>query len=220
MRATLSLAISLAMIGALAGGCGPSSDTNGPTNGGNSKEPKPPVPPPVPKNPGYPIDKTPQKELPQVLESDDSVVQVHETLPDATLKNLDGEEKTLSQLQGARFTLVVFWTDEGRLNQSALSSLRLALEHAPEGVTGVSVYEGQDPEAAKAIPAVADAKFPTLLDPDRAYFAKIASGTLPRVYILDKDRKVLWYCAGFDAGRKSDFEKAKDFLFGEKKATP
>jgi len=73
-------------------------------------------------------------------------------------------------------------------------------------VIGINVGDPAE-KAAEAVEA-ADAAFPNFLDPDGEYFAKIATGKLPRTYLLDADGRVLWFDLEYSLTTRRQLEQA------------
>ncbi|MCL4192024.1 MAG: TlpA family protein disulfide reductase [Thermoguttaceae bacterium] len=129
-----------------------------------------------------------------------SLVAVGDTLPEGELPALEGDPQPVRYHYGDSLTVLFFW----KPGQSATEQLRevaaledlqndVALAFADRGVQVVAVNVGGEPEAVKQQLDDAGAKFPVLLDRDGAYFAKVATDFLPRVYLLDATGKILWF---------------------------
>lgn len=117
-------------------------------------------------------------------------VNVGDAFPAIELPQLSGGKATLESLAGARATIVAFWTADQWMSRSALRDLARA---GGEGVAIVGVAEGGDAAAAQRTVAEAGAKFPQLSDPDGAALAQVGETALPRVYVLDSQRRVAWF---------------------------
>jgi hypothetical protein len=53
------------------------------------------------------------------------------------------------------------------------------------------------------------------MDFDGAYFAKVATGTLPRIYVLDSHGKVLWFDLGYSTSTRDKLKQTIRSVFGE-----
>ena len=49
--------------------------------------------------------------------------------------------------------------------------------------------------------------FPVLLDPQGAYFAKIAQSKLPRMYLLDSEGKIVWFDLEYSRSSKRELHQ-------------
>lgn len=129
-----------------------------------------------------------------------SRVAVGDTLPEGELPAVEGDPQPLRNRFGDSLTVLFFWksgqsaTDQLR-EVAALEDLQndVAVAFADRGVQVVAVNVGGEAEAVKQQLDDAGAKFPVLLDGDGAYFAKVATDFLPRVYLLDATGKILWF---------------------------
>lgn len=129
-----------------------------------------------------------------------SLVAVGDTLPEGELPAVEGDPQPLRNHFGDSLTVLFFWkpgqsaTDQLR-EVAALEDLQndVAVAFADRGVQVVAVNVGGEAEAVKQQLDDAGAKFPVLLDGDGAYFAKVATDFLPRVYLLDSTGKILWF---------------------------
>ncbi|MDZ7619802.1 MAG: redoxin family protein, partial [Patescibacteria group bacterium] len=66
-------------------------------------------------------------------------------------------------------------------------------------------------EAAKELPG----NLLILLDPERAYFHKLATERLPRTYVLDAKGTVLWFDLEYSRTTRRDLEQTIDVALGE-----
>lgn len=117
-------------------------------------------------------------------------VNVGDAFPAIELPQLSGGTTTLESLAGARATVVAFWTADQWMSRSALRDLARA---GGEGVAIVGVAEGPDAAAAQKTVAESGARFPQLSDPDGAALAQVGESALPRVYVLDSQRRIAWF---------------------------
>jgi len=71
--------------------------------------------------------------------------------------------------------------------------------------------------AEKAAEAAKDAKdrILILLDPEKAYFGKLATERVPRVYVLDKEGRVLWFDLEYSRSTRRDLEQTIDVALVE-----
>ena len=117
-------------------------------------------------------------------------VNVGDVFPAIELPKLDGGRENFDSLLGAKATIVVFWTDDRWMSKTALQDLAQA---AGDGVSIVGIAAGVNGEAAEKMYADSGAKFPQLLDDRGTAFAQVGTGALPRLYVLDGDRRITWF---------------------------
>ncbi|HID75615.1 MAG TPA: redoxin domain-containing protein [Planctomycetaceae bacterium] len=167
---------------------GPEQPTPRPTNQGGEEAGQPePEPLTVPEV--------------RLLEQDRKtcLVYVGDQLPAVQLPDISGKTQSLADLYGEKLTVVLFWTvDQSQWAQAkaiaALGDLEneVALPFGQKGVQAVAINVGNPADLVAQCLKDAQATFPALLDEDRAYFAQIATGKLPRIYLLDAEGTILW----------------------------
>ena len=146
----------------------------------------------------------PKPTMPKVLLTEEQKstcrVGVGDPLPGGEATRLDGSPCTLAKLLGQRLTVVFFWnmpqTARARLlTDTALGDLSLdvAQPYAEKGVQVVGVNVGDAPQTVAQIVQSTGAEFPHLLDPQGALFSQVATGGLPRIFLLDAEGKILWF---------------------------
>ena len=148
-------------------------------------------------------------------------VKVGDAFPDAALADLAGKQKKLSELRGQKLTVVLLWSDKLVFGREALADM-LSTVLTPYQKLGVNVVaiDVNDPAAtvAKAASAEKD-MFPVLLDPKGDYFAKVGTGKLPRIYLLDPQGKILWFDIEYGRTVRRDLQQAIRFKLGLAKKT-
>lgn len=162
--------------------------------------PAEPVKPPQP----------PKKEIPkvrmptQLLET--CLVKDGDLMPEGQLPDLDGQPHTLQSVLGSRLTVVLFWEST---NPYAVQALRRLVgdvvePYAEKGVRVIGINRGQPADTVRKTLEDQQARYLNLLDADGAYFAKVATGQLPRVYLLDHAGRILWFDVEYsDTTRRS-----------------
>jgi hypothetical protein len=120
---------------------------------------------------------------------------VGDVLPTIELQTLDGGAANLESLAGSKATVILFWTTDSWMSQTALGDLQREIAgRGPAsgvGVVGIAVRAAGD--AAQQALAAAGAQFPQLVDAQGSAFAKIGDDALPRVYVLDAQRRIAWF---------------------------
>jgi peroxiredoxin len=124
-----------------------------------------------------------------------SRINVGDTLPTIELPKLGGGNANLESLAGSKATVVLFWTKDVWMSRMALGDLQrdvTAKFPAGEvGVVGIAVAASDD-VIAKAL-QLSGAKFPQLVDAQGQAAAQMGEGALPRVYVIDGERRVAWF---------------------------
>ena len=132
-----------------------------------------------------PVDPVPPiAEVPPVVMSkqhrDSMTVYQNDALPaeilDGQLVGLDGKTHTLRSAMGEKLTILLFWS----------SDHAYAVEELKYLATNVAQQFGE--RGVKVV---------TLLDPEKS-LGKLASGNVPRTYLLDAQGRVLWLDTVFD----------------------
>lgn len=224
-RWAFSLAVLLTLL--TYAGCsntGPTQDVNPPStppvtngNGHAVTNPGPHVVPP--ENNLADPNGVPGSDMPKVVMTEahalTCLVKPGQKVPNAELNDLSGQEQKLGDLSGDRGTVLLFWSTSAPYSVYWLEDLAADVHGKFPGVKVVAVSELDAlPEAQKAA-ADAGADFPVLHDPQQEFFGKVATETLPRIYVLGKDREVLWLGMDYDEGTRRDFDAALKCLIKE-----
>lgn len=174
----------------------PSGGQTAPQPGqGSASEPSPPTEPPEPV--------IPQVQLSESMQAS-CVVRVGDVMPGGRLPDATGKPQLIRDLFGTQLTVVCFFS-AGDSPLVALAAERLvadlqkhvALPLAAQGVGVVGIEVGDSPEQLGAVLQKVNPSFPLLLDQQKAYFALVAKEMLPRVYLLDRSGRVLWFDLSF-----------------------
>lgn len=164
-----------------------------------------------------PAPKMPEVKMPAAL-AQTCLVKDGGAMPQGDLVGLDGKRLGLFSLLGKRLTVVLFWQAENMYATQALEYLEpdVVKLFADKGVKAIGINVKDPPDAARKAVEEAGAKYTNLLDPEGAYFAKVATDRIPRVYLLDPAGKVLWYDIEYSTSSRRDLERAIRFVLGEK----
>jgi len=158
-------------------------------------------------------------EMPEVLltEADEAtcLAKIGDTMPDGELPDLGERTVSLAELMGERLTVVFFWTVgdtkfSGLAATAALEDLEKDVfqRYQAEGVGVIGVNENDPSEVVSKHVKDGGATFPVVLDPGGAYFAAIATERLPRLYVVDATRKILWFDLEFSETTRSSLQEA------------
>jgi peroxiredoxin len=128
-----------------------------------------------------------------------SLVRVGDLLPEAALPDLSGKTRSIRGQFGKQLTVLVFFHAGGVVGSMRSKELLQDLDrdviaaHGKKGVAVIAVDVRDPPETVKSLIQEAQTRYPVLLDAEGAYFARVASGALPRICALDPGGKVLWF---------------------------
>jgi peroxiredoxin len=151
-----------------------------------------------------------------------SLVGVGDSMPDAELPPAQSTIRSVHALLGERLTVLVFfqagrtvgWMRVKEMFQDLDRDVIVAERGKGTAVIGVEVrdelYTAQSLLRFCAVPSC-----PVLMDFDGAYFAKVATGTLPRIYVLDSQGKVLWFDLGYSTSTRDRLKQTILSVFGE-----
>ena len=169
---------------------------------------KAPEPPPEPTIPDVALTEK---------DADASLVKVGDAMPGDTLQDLNGKHVELHSLLGEKLSVICFWNGSQTSGLQAIQELGkyVAVPYAENGVAVIGINVGDTPQVAKEKAALAKAEFPILLDGESSYFKKVAAETLPRVYLLDADGKVLWFDIGYSRSMRRDLLQGIDFTLAK-----
>jgi peroxiredoxin len=218
-RQGLALLVLIAILGA---GCGKPSDSNRPKRLKEStdspvEKSDPKATPPVAKPDAPPPLQMPEVRLPASLLAT-CRVKTGDAMPEVELPSLDGKRLSLASVRGEKLTVVLFWTGENPYSTKALEDVgrEIAAPYAKKGVRIVGVNEKDRLDDAQKAAKEAQVAFPNLSDADGAYFGKVATSRLPRLYLLDAAGKILWFDLEYSTTTQRQLLTAIKFQLGEK----
>ncbi len=124
--------------------------------------------------------------------------------PDFSLSTVSGENLSLTQLNGGKLTVLVFWSTWSSKSAAALARMEKLYEHYKgRGLTVIGVNaDGQDipPEKLGEIDRFCkqlNLSYPILVDRDLNVFHAYGVIALPTTIILDKDRLIAYELGGY-----------------------
>ena len=201
----------------LPGGTGDVDQVTSPSDHDSRSSERRPKPEPEPPPPA---------EVPEVhlTEADlaTCLVGVDDVMPDDTLVDLDGNPQRLGDLFGEKLTVVFFWAAGDSLYSkmaatAALEDLAkdIAEPFSEKGVRVVGVNVRDEPQLAGEHVSQAEATFVNLVDPEGAFFSRVATEKLPRLYLLDAAGKILWFDFQYSRTTRRDLLQAIQVELGE-----
>ncbi len=137
-------------------------------------------------------------------------VRVGDAMPTLTLVDVSAQDQTLPDLFGEKLTVVVFWTLEHPYAAEQFERLHAEVvgPYAEFGVNTVAINAGDPPELVQAAGQQTGAAFPVLLDVDGLSFGQVATGKLPRTYLLDPAGRILWFDIEYSESTRRELNNA------------
>lgn len=133
-----------------------------------------------------------------VANSPGTLTHVGDPAPDFPFKTLDGTQSQLSELRGRAVLLVFFATWCGPCKQE-LSQLQTIWKDFGErrDFAMIAVGRKESEESLKSFRSLQGFSFPMAADPEGLSYSKYASQSIPRVYLVSREGKILYQCTGF-----------------------
>jgi peroxiredoxin len=130
--------------------------------------------------------------------------------PRLTLPDLDGRPRESPQLYGDRMTVIVFWTAQGFYAREQFSRIMHECHdrYAALGVRVVAINVGDSPEVVQELAAKHNVTIPCLLDADGQAFGQVATGLLPRTYLLDAAGRIVWFDLEYSRSQRLELHDA------------
>ena len=150
--------------------------------------------------------------LPEVIMSrqheDMCRVKVGDAMPEVKLPDIAGKEQTLSALRGERLTLVAFWRVDDVDSRQLLIDLEpdFVKRYARYGMKVVTIGCGRPAEeTARHTNGTA---LPVLVDADGGVLNRLATGHVPRLYLLDAAGKIVWLDLEYSLSTRRHLDQA------------
>ncbi len=130
------------------------------------------------------------------------LVKVGEVFPEVTLNDSFGEPTTLASLRGEKLTVVLFWNARTPYGIAQLHDLETYVQSRfnSQGVSIVGINVGDTTETVRDITSDKGIAYPQLLDSDGSLYRQVATQCIPRVYLLDTQRTILWLDLEYSVG--------------------
>jgi peroxiredoxin len=144
---------------------------------------------------------------------------VGDAMPDLKLADLDAKDLSLGGLRGSKLTVVVFWSTKEALGREQFQKLESEAlgRYRGHGVNVVAVNVGDEPDKVRQAYQAAKATFPCLVDKNKTAFAEVATGILPRTYLLAADGRILWMDLVYSSTTRRELNNAIHFYLQEQK---
>jgi peroxiredoxin len=150
-------------------------------------------------------------------------VKVGDVLPAIELPDIGtSQQRKLSDLYGKTATVVVFWTGDRPMTRQLLADLGPDVTELfdDKGVSVVGIAVNETAPHAKAVLDKAGAAFVNLLDASGKAFARVGSARLPRVYVVDRTGKILWFDIEYSQTTRRELHQALHATTGAPPETP
>ena len=172
------------------------------------REPEPEEPPPPPT--------IPQVNLTDSLRAT-CLVAVNDQVPEGELVDLEGTTRSVHDVLGEKLTILLFWASDNLHSIVQLEDVArdIAGPLAEQGGRVVGMNVGDSAEKAADTAKKAGAEFLILLDPERAYYGKLATERLPRTYVLDAEGTILWFDLEYSRSTRRDLEQTIEVVLAE-----
>jgi peroxiredoxin len=140
-----------------------------------------------------------------------------DSMPAVELSKLDGGNANLESLAGSKATVVLFWTKDHWMSETALRDLArdVAGRYPNDAVAIVGIAVNLPPDEAQQTLAATAARFPQLIDADGKILAQVGEGSLPRIYVLDGQRRIAWFDIEYSEATRRELHQTLASLAGE-----
>jgi peroxiredoxin len=138
------------------------------------------------------------------------LVNVGDTFPNLKLTSLAETPVTLESQLGSRLTIVVFWSAKQPMSIEQIEHLQseFAADYQQVGVAVVAINVGDSASDVQQLISPLKANFVNLLDTDGSAFAQVATGLLPRTYLLRPDRSIVWFDLEYTRSMRRELKNA------------
>ena len=224
----LILCISVSLIGCGKGKPEPKENGSKPGVAKNGQNPKAGAQTPdkdKPRRPKVVDPPPPVAQVPPVVMSkqhrDEHTIFQNDQIPadilDAELIGLDGKTHSIRSSMGDKLTIVLFWSSDHAYSVEELKYLaaHYVEKYGDKGVKIVTINQRDAEKLARETAGSAGASsLVTLLDAQKS-LGRLASGHVPRTYLLDSEGRVLWLDTVFDRTTQRALFGAIDFVLNK-----
>lgn len=140
-------------------------------------------------------------------------VGVGDAMPELSLANAKGDATKLASLYGKQATVVALVGEEGWMAKQLLADLSgdVAQLYGTRGVATVLVNVGDNEQEELRLGFATT----TLADPSGKQFAKLGSGRVPRVYVLDAKGQIVWFDIEYSRSTRRELKQTLAAVVGE-----
>ncbi len=137
-------------------------------------------------------------------------VLVGDTLPNFELADTAGKQQSLQGLLGEKLTVVLFWNAKQIYALEELGDLqrKVVNRFGARRQSRGHRRAGSGRTGAHETAAERKATYPELLDTNGEAFAQVATGRVPRTYLVDATGKILWLDIEYSRSTRRDLMRA------------
>lgn len=134
-----------------------------------------------------------------------SAVELEDTVPDFTLKSMNGENLRLEEYRG-KVVLINFWASWcGPCRQEMPILQKIHDRYEPLGFTVLGVNVDEKQEKARRIVERLDVDFPLLLDTDQLVSEAYDVNAMPYSVLVGRDGKINYIHRGYKPGDENQY---------------
>lgn len=121
-------------------------------------------------------------------------VKIGDALPAFVLPDRPGVVQSLAPLFGEKLTVVVFWNSRVVFAREQFQRLQhdVVDRYSQYGVSVIAVAVGETASEVQRTLGSQEISFPCLVDQSGDALRHVATGKLPRTYLLDAEGRILW----------------------------
>lgn len=138
------------------------------------------------------------------------LVGVGDIFPDLPMTSLDGNPQHLDAMLGERLTIVVFWDSHQPMSVEQIQRFHreFGQRYRDAGVAVVTIHVGDRAEEVKSVLSGSPEGDANMLDTNGDAFAQVATGILPRTYLLRTDRQIVWFDMEYSRSSRHELRNA------------
>lgn len=135
-------------------------------------------------------------------------VAVGDQFPAIELPTLEGAATKVADLAKGKPTVVLFWSPDRWMSRAALADVgKILADKSGPSIAAVAIVEGPANEQVTKSIAESGASIPQLADADGAAFAQVGEQALPRIFVLDKAGRIVWFDIEFSEASRRELQQ-------------
>lgn len=150
------------------------------------------------------------------------IVKVNDMFPAMELPDLRRKRFSIQQNLGQQLTVVVFWNTQRLFSREQFRRMQkeVAEPWSLKGVNVIAINVGDDVATVDAFSKKVGAKFPVLLDTNAAAWKKVSKGSVPRMFLVDRQGKILWFDIEYSQGALRNLRNAIEYHLRQQTPPP